>query len=163
MMNPYKSLVCWETKLTKQAVPEPGQNKPWRGWSMGKPFRIWSRFLWWLFHIYLGKLSYFTNLNCWAIKGDHVPQSNYEIIVRENSEGVMKFTQIVMLVCCKLIYSIVGWSSSDSWVCLGVLLSIEVGSTPQLLQAPFDACFGHQGQNARALGLKFLFLYPLVN
>ena len=61
---------------------------PWGNRSEYDPHK------WWLFHIYLGKLSYFTNLNCWAIKGDHFPQSNYEIVVRENSEAVMKFTQI---------------------------------------------------------------------
>ena len=34
----------------------------------------------------LGKLSYFTNLNLKAIKGDDFPYENHDSRVRENSE-----------------------------------------------------------------------------
>jgi len=32
---------------------------------------------------------YFTNLNCWAIKGDDFPKINHDSQVRENSEVVI--------------------------------------------------------------------------
>ena len=41
----------------------------------------------------LGKLQYFTNLNCWAIKGDDFPKVNHDSRVRENSVVVIIYPE----------------------------------------------------------------------
>ena len=59
-------------------------------------------FFWWFPHavpiyvpyIWLGKLQYFTNLNCWAIKGDDFPKANHDSRVRENSEVVIIYPDV---------------------------------------------------------------------
>ena len=48
--------------------------------------------------LYLGKLSYFTNLNSSAIEGDDSPNPNHHLfMVRSAREVVMKFTQLYVL------------------------------------------------------------------
>ena len=47
--------------------------------------------------IHLGKLDFFTNLDCWAIKGDDFPYQP-SFMVRSIREVVIKFTQIHIII-----------------------------------------------------------------